>query len=198
MLFRSCSHALASRPRFARVGALLGLTVLLTTTTGCFGSFPLTRTVYETNGDISDVEFHQTLAFWAMTLTLVYPGALVTDVIVMNTIEFWKPEPENWEESRAHDSGLGLGGHLYGERPDPPAAVTAPLKSASEPAQPDAELDASSTGPAFAPVLSPPGTSLPGSPTVPLPLPPLEPIFEDGPDAPPLALSQASAPALGN
>lgn len=68
--------------------ALLCLSTLLSQ--GCFGRFPLTSKLYEINSDVSEVEFHQNLAFWGMLI--VYPGALVVDMLVMNTIEFWSSE----------------------------------------------------------------------------------------------------------
>lgn len=170
MLFRSRSHALAFRPGLLkRASAMICLSVLLMTSTGCFGTFPLTRTVYRENQEISDVEFHQTLAFWAMLVTLVYPGALISDVVVLNTIEFWQPEPADWE---AEGAFVPVPSNRYESveiGPEPPEPVTAPFKSFKETAAPPT-----------APAMDAPGTMTPGtSPTVPLPLPPQAPVFEE-------------------
>lgn len=169
MRSRSRCHALAFRPHFMRAGAFTILLFIAMSTTGCFGTFPLTRKVYQVNQDAADVEFHQTLAYWAMILTLVYPGALITDVIVMNTIEFWSTEPTTWQATGAFmpvpaDQHVPMNATL----PEPPAPAEAPAQSA---------------GPVFetpvAPAVAPPSADLPGRPSVPLPLPPLAPVFED-------------------
>lgn len=187
MLFRSRSHALAFRPRLLkRASATICLSALIVSSTGCFGTFPLTRTVYRENQEISNVEFHQTLAFWAMTLTLVYPGALISDVIVLNTIEFWQPEPADWE---AEGAFVPVPSNRYESvevvGPEPPTPVTAPLKPVAEEALPPT-----------APAMDAPGTMTPGtSPTVPLPLPPLAPVFEEADaGAADRALSQSKIP----
>lgn len=190
MLFRSCSPTLALRPRIYRAGALLALFALVTTTTGCFGTFPVTRTIYRENQEISNVEFHQTLAYWALVLTLVYPGALITDTLVMNTIEFWNPEPTSWEAS---------GGYLTS--PGAPAATAEATRAPGAPALPADDLaNAPGAWPAElppsastattvrwmdetpSPFAAAPGTDVPepltaptALPTVPLPLPELAP-----------------------
>lgn len=191
MLFRSRSHALALPTRLARASAITILSAVLLTSTGCFGTFPLTRTVYRENKEISDVEFHQTLAFWAMTLTLVYPGAMISDVIVMNTIEFWQPEPADWE---AEGAFMPTPTNRY-ERieigPKPPAPVTAPGGAVEESAE--------EAGIPSAPAMDAPGSMTPSSPPVPLPLPPQAPVFEEAEaGASSRTLSQSDGPGLSN
>jgi len=166
---------------------MICLSALLVTSTGCFGTFPLTRTVYRANEDISNVEFHQTLAFWAMLITLVYPGAALTDVVVMNTIEFWQPEPADWE---AEGAFVPVPSNRYESvevGPEPPTPVTAPVKPFREEAAPPT-----------APAVDAPGTMMPGtSPTVPLPLPPLAPVFEEAEaGSPDRTLSQSDLPVF--
>jgi hypothetical protein len=189
MLLRSRSHALAPRSRLARIGALCCLGALVVTSTGCFGTFPLTRTVYRENQEISDVEFHQTLAYWAMILTLVYPGAALTDMIVMNSIEFWKPEPASWEAAKAFVPVPADRYESMDIGPEPPAPVTAPLTTAldAKPVPAAPELSA--------PGLDVPAISAPGTPTIPLPLPALSPVFEEsGLSASPRTLSRSDGP----
>jgi hypothetical protein len=195
MRSRSRCFALASRARLARAGALLLLCSVAVLSTGCFGSFPLTHKIYSTNQEISHVEFHQTLAYWAMLITLVYPGVVLTDMIVMNTIEFWDPEPNPWRQganlSRSEDaSDLAL------ELPGEPVFPAAAIADAAEPetlAPVDAPLD-----PPLAPIFEAPGSQLPATPTVPLPLPALAPVPGDEPSsAVDRSLSQAwDDPAL--
>lgn len=195
MLLCSRSSTLALRYRLVRAGAPLALCAMLITTTGCFGTFPVTRTIYRENQEVSHVEFHQTLAFWAMLLTLVYPGALITDAIVMNTVEFWNPKPTSWEAS---------GGYLVppGDRYESAEIPAASSASAPLPALAPVPLTAPAAWPAELPAPAPPqstvrwmdsepeplaaapGTEAPEpapalaplvSPTVPLPLPELAP-----------------------
>ncbi len=188
MLFRSRSHALALRSRLARASALLCLCALVVSSTGCFGTFPLTRTIYRENQEVSDVEFHQTLAYWAMVLTLVYPGAILSDMIVMNTIEFWKAEPAGWEASQAF---IPVPDNRFESAEIGPGLSTSAL--AMEPV--DSVLDDVTTP--FAPVLDAPGVMAPSRPAVPLPLPPLSPVFEEfETSTPSITLSRSDGPGM--
>jgi hypothetical protein len=163
MRSRSRCHALAIRARLARAAALTLLCLFAVLTTGCFGTFPLTRKIYKTNQDITHVEFHQTLAYWAMLITLVYPGAAVTDMVVMNTIEFWSPEPTPWRAGASLSRPDGPP-ELARELPGEPVLAPLPVSGF------DAPLD-----PPLAPIFEAPGSDLPATPTVPLPLPALAP-----------------------
>ncbi len=188
MLFRSRSHALALRSRLMRASALFSLCALVATTTGCFGTFPVTRTIYRENQEISDVEFHQTLAYWAMVLTLVYPGAILSDMIVMNSIEFWKPEPASWEASQAV---IPVPDNRYERVEIGPDESTSAI--ATEPV--NSVLDDVTTP--FAPVLDAPGMMAPSRPAVPLPLPPLSPVFEEfETSTPSITLSRSDGPGM--
>jgi len=61
------------------------LTILVS---GCFGSFTLTRKVYDFNRSL-DEKFLQSLVMWAMYIVPVYPFATTIDVVILNLIEFW-------------------------------------------------------------------------------------------------------------
>ncbi len=67
---------------------LLVLGSVLTTQTGCFGTFSLTRKAYEFHDGLTDSKFLKSLLFWI-------PGAFVygivgfVDVVILNLIEFW-------------------------------------------------------------------------------------------------------------
>jgi hypothetical protein len=55
---------------------------------GCYGPFPLTKTVYEWNGSL-DTDLGQTLVFWAFVIIPVYSVAMLADALVFNLVEFW-------------------------------------------------------------------------------------------------------------
>jgi hypothetical protein len=55
---------------------------------GCYGPFPLTRKVYEFNGNL-ETDVGQTLVFWAFIIIPVYSVAMLADALVFNLVEFW-------------------------------------------------------------------------------------------------------------
>lgn len=73
-----------------RRAAVLTLTAgALVGTSGCFGSFNLTRKVYGFNKTVSKDKFVQELVFLGLNVVPVYGIASFIDAIVANTIEFW-------------------------------------------------------------------------------------------------------------
>jgi len=56
--------------------------------TGCYGNFPLTKTVFKFNGSVSSKPL-QTLVFWGFLFLPVYSTALVGDTCGFNLIEYW-------------------------------------------------------------------------------------------------------------
>jgi len=56
--------------------------------TGCFGTFTLTRKVYEFNKGVGD-KFVQSILFWAMTIVPIYSIAATVDIFILNLLEFW-------------------------------------------------------------------------------------------------------------
>jgi hypothetical protein len=59
---------------------------------GCYGTFPLTRTIYKLNGDISDSPLVQQVTFWVFIILPVYEIGMLADAIVFNLVEFWTGE----------------------------------------------------------------------------------------------------------
>lgn len=55
---------------------------------GCYGSFNLTKKVYEWNGGVGD-RFMVQIAFWVLSWLPIYSIAGTLDVAVLNLIEFW-------------------------------------------------------------------------------------------------------------
>ena len=64
------------------------LCMLTINVSGCFGTFALTRKVYEFNRDLND-KFVQSIVMWAMLIIPVYGVATFIDVVILNLIEFW-------------------------------------------------------------------------------------------------------------
>lgn len=56
---------------------------------GCYGSFALTKKVYDWNGEASDNKFVVWLVFLGLNVIPVYGIAVAVDALVMNTLEFW-------------------------------------------------------------------------------------------------------------
>lgn len=62
--------------------------VTVSTLTGCYGKFALTRKVYEMNGQVSD-KFLRSGLTWVFIFVPVYGVAALVDFVAFNTIEFW-------------------------------------------------------------------------------------------------------------
>jgi hypothetical protein len=56
--------------------------------TGCFGSFPVVRKVYDFNSTVEN-KIARTAVFWALMILPVYAAAGLADLWVFNLIEFW-------------------------------------------------------------------------------------------------------------
>jgi len=56
---------------------------------GCYGAFPLTKTIYRLNGDISENRLVQQVTFWIFVIFPVYEIGMLADAIVFNLVEFW-------------------------------------------------------------------------------------------------------------
>lgn len=68
---------------------VLLIAAAIPTVTGCYGRFPLTKTVYKFNGEVSENKWVRSLVMWGMIIIPVYKFATLGDVIVINLIEFW-------------------------------------------------------------------------------------------------------------
>lgn len=66
------------------------VSILLTvTTTACFGTFALTRKVYNFNRTVSDNQFVCEAIFLLMAIFPIYFAGLFIDVVFSNLLEFW-------------------------------------------------------------------------------------------------------------
>lgn len=71
--------------------AVLGLmaATLLLSTSGCYGTFTLTKKVHNWNGDATDNKFANSIIMWGLIIIPVYPISVFVDFVVLNTLEFW-------------------------------------------------------------------------------------------------------------
>lgn len=72
--------------RSISIALILG--VFLISQSGCFGSFGLTKKVYEFNQGVGGKLVNQ-LVFWGLCAVPVYEVASFLDLFVFNLIEFW-------------------------------------------------------------------------------------------------------------
>ena len=56
---------------------------------GCYGSFELTKKLWEWNGSLTESKFVHTLVFWVLNIIPVYGVCGFIDVVIFNLIEFW-------------------------------------------------------------------------------------------------------------
>ncbi len=75
------------RPRAWVVGLLLA--ALIPAMIGCYGSFPITKIIYDFNGKVSDSKLAQSVVFWLFVILPVYNIAVIGDAVIFNLIEFW-------------------------------------------------------------------------------------------------------------
>lgn len=61
----------------------------LVASTGCIGSFQLTRKVYNWNKTVSPDKFVQELVFLGLNIVPVYSIATLADAVFANSVEFW-------------------------------------------------------------------------------------------------------------
>lgn len=85
-----------------RRAASIALLAALPLATGCFGTFPLTKTAYRFNKDASKNEFVQSIVFWV--ISPFYIIAMVVDSSVLNVIEFWNEAPIKMDEASAGEA----------------------------------------------------------------------------------------------
>jgi hypothetical protein len=80
-------------PCWMKLVACIALIALLPIATGCYGTFPITHTIWKFNGEVTGLPLVHTLVFWAFVIIPVYWIGILADALVMNLIEFWTGEP---------------------------------------------------------------------------------------------------------
>jgi hypothetical protein len=71
-----------------RVLACIVLAAFVSVSTGCYGSFMLTKKFYNWNGSLGN-KFVKSIVFWAFNIIPVYGVCAFADAFVLNLIEFW-------------------------------------------------------------------------------------------------------------
>lgn len=77
------------RSSFRRRAVLSVVALGLVASSGCFGSFQLTRKLYSWNKTVSPDKWVQEVVFLAMNIVPVYAVASFADAIFANSVEFW-------------------------------------------------------------------------------------------------------------
>lgn len=75
------------RPRV--LASVLAVSLIGTSTAGCFGSFAATRWIWNFNKDISGNKFIQWLVFLVLVIIPVYEIGGLIDIWILNSLEFW-------------------------------------------------------------------------------------------------------------
>ncbi|MCF8259411.1 MAG: DUF3332 domain-containing protein [Melioribacteraceae bacterium] len=70
------------------VVALLLISSFMYTSIGCYGSFNLTKKLYNWNGTVGD-KFVNEVVFLAFLIVPVYEATTIIDAFILNAIEFW-------------------------------------------------------------------------------------------------------------
>ncbi len=71
-----------------RIIALLVVVILLVNVAGCYGSFALTKKLYNWNGTVGD-KWMNSVVMWVLMWLPVYNAAGFIDLVILNTVEFW-------------------------------------------------------------------------------------------------------------
>lgn len=91
--------------RFRRTAVLALTAVALLGTSGCFGSFNLTRKLWSWNKGVSSDKFVRELVFLGLNIVPIYQVAGFIDVVIINSIEFWSGKnPVNMSSTIKVDS----------------------------------------------------------------------------------------------
>lgn len=88
--------------RAFRTMALAALLLYAPVATGCYGTFPLTRAVYQVNGEVTDQPFVHSVVMWVFAILPVYGIATFVDVVGFNLVEFFTGQ--QYDVSLGNDS----------------------------------------------------------------------------------------------
>jgi hypothetical protein len=81
--------------------------------TGCFGSFALTKKVYEFNDGLEN-KWLKSIAFWGLNIIPVYGFAGFVDVVILNLVEFWTgSNPLAMQEGEVEEQIIAFRGESY-------------------------------------------------------------------------------------
>lgn len=87
---------------------------IMITQSGCFGSFELTKKLYNWNDGVSSQKFVKSLVFWGLCIIPIYEIGVMLDVVIFNLIEFWGgSNPIAMNEGDREVQDLAYGGNTY-------------------------------------------------------------------------------------
>lgn len=89
--------------RLMRPLATLLVAGTLLMSVACYGSFPLTRTIYKINGNVTNNKLIHTIVFWIFVIFPVYWVGMLVDAIILNLVEFWSGENVQLSSTVAED-----------------------------------------------------------------------------------------------
>ena len=96
-----------------KVKQTIALLLVAVVMNGCYGSFKLTRSLYDWNGTVGD-KFVNELVFLAFVIVPVYGVATFVDAVVLNTIEFWGGgNPMGMKEGEKEQKVVEIDGKTY-------------------------------------------------------------------------------------
>lgn len=85
---------------------------------GCYGTFPLTNSLYKANGNISENTVINSIVMFILGIFGIYGICIWVDALILNSIEFWSGEEMELSQSY--------------EQPDGSVVTLAPGSSANE------------------------------------------------------------------
>lgn len=69
--------------------AVILVMALMPAFSGCYGTFPLTKAVYEFNDEAMTTRLGDQILFWIFIILPVYGVATLGDAVIFNLVEFW-------------------------------------------------------------------------------------------------------------
>ena len=91
--------------------AIASIAILLS---GCYGSFQLTKNVYDMNGRVSDNGFVKSVVMVGMFIIPIYEIAGLADILIFNSLEFWTGEnPISMKEGERRRQLIHANGTQY-------------------------------------------------------------------------------------
>ena len=92
----------AKGPTMRRWTVVLLLALMIPLAAGCYGRFPLTRALYELNGNMTDSSIIHSVALWVFAALPVYSIAMIGDAFIFNLVEFWTGEETSIDVQTAY------------------------------------------------------------------------------------------------
>ncbi len=87
---------------------------LLVATSGCYGSFTVTKKLYKWNGQVSSDKWVQSILFYGLGVFQIYSFTVFIDAVVLNLVEFWTgSNPLAMSEGESDSQVVMSGNNVY-------------------------------------------------------------------------------------